>query len=163
MSRNAKAVKRSEKTGACCRHKIAFSISQPVSNTFLQTQTYTPITECKYLDVGMVGCYLIPPFKDVLFRRRSNKHKAKCFCMICCDILQSHFDFIALNNLCPAVGDIHYLGATLIHSPLAINAHQISATHSQEPLDRNRETHYFYLCCILLLMFLLFENRFQIT
>lgn len=60
-----------------------FRLSASAANTSFQTQTYTPVMECKYLDMGKVGCYLIPPFKDVLFRWTwSNEYTGKyseCF------------------------------------------------------------------------------------
>lgn len=40
-----------------------FHPSASAANTSFQTQTYTPVMECKYLDRGKVGCYLISPFK----------------------------------------------------------------------------------------------------
>lgn len=40
-----------------------FHPSDSAPNTSFQTKTYTPVMECKYLDMGKVGCSLIPALK----------------------------------------------------------------------------------------------------
>lgn len=44
------------------RERMAFSphLSVSVVHTSFQTQTYTPVMECKYLNMGMVGCFFLP-------------------------------------------------------------------------------------------------------
>lgn len=35
-------------------------LSAAAVHTSFQTQTYTPVMECKYLNMGMVGCFFLP-------------------------------------------------------------------------------------------------------
>lgn len=35
-------------------------LSAAVVHTSFQTQTYTPVMECKYLNMGTVGCFFLP-------------------------------------------------------------------------------------------------------
>lgn len=37
-----------------------FHLSSSVVHTSFQTQTYTPVMECKYLNMGRVGCFFLP-------------------------------------------------------------------------------------------------------
>lgn len=71
--------------------------------------------------------------------------------MIWYDAWESYFDFISavsLSNPCPAFGDVHYPGPTLLHSLLTINAHQITSMRSQKSLDLYGEKHSSWICAV---------------
>lgn len=41
-------------------HSLTAHLSASVVHTSFQTQTYTPVMECKYLNMGTVGCFFLP-------------------------------------------------------------------------------------------------------
>lgn len=94
--------------------------------------------------MGKVGCYLIPPFKDVLFRWTWSKEH-KVFSMIWYDAWESYFDLISLSNPSPSLWRRSLPWAHLL---LTINAHQATATQSQKALDLHRGKHSSWSCIV---------------
>lgn len=150
-NRDPKWVWRSEEKKS--RQRIAFSIHLSAANTSLQTQTYTPVIECKYLDMGKVGCYLSPPLKEVLFRwtwsNEYTRRSSECF-----DTMHENLILMTPMLLFSAQWSAG-LTAILL---LSLNAHQTSTTARNHWICAEKNIP--PVCCILLLLFL---NHFQIT
>lgn len=132
-SGDPKWVRRSEEKKSRVQAKNHFfHLSASAANTSVQTQTHTPVMEYKYLAMGKVGCFLIPPLKLCYLGEPDPRKTMKSILNSLTPPWNSYFD---VSNAAVRAG------FAIFYSPLTINAHQISAMHSQKPLDPCGERH----------------------
>lgn len=144
-----------------------FHQSASAAKTSLQIQTCTPIKECKYLDMGKVGCYLILHLKMSCLGEHGPKNTTQS---ILHDLIHRirflfWFQYRCYSlKLLPSLWRhslpwAHNIIFTSYHKCSSNNCHALPETSGSV----RRKTFLLDMCCILLLVFYCFKNHFQVT